>query len=367
MSNTFGKIFKVTTWGESHGPAIGCVVDGCPSGLELSREEIQVELDRRRPGQSFIVSERTELDKVEILSGIFEGKALGTPISLLIKNLDIDSSKYEKIKDLIRPGQADFTWREKYGFIDWGGGGRASGRETATRVAAGAIAKKLLRKFGVEILAYSKEIGGIFAEVDEIDFDNLNKIRGVIESNSVRSPDNQAAKEMENAILSAKKEKDSVGGIIEGVVLGVPAGLGEPIFDKLEADIAKGMMSIPAVKGIEIGKGFELARMKGSQANDPFIMKKGKILTSTNNSGGILGGISNGMPIILRIALKPTASIGIKQRTVDIKRMEETTIEIEGRHDPCIVPRAVPVVESMIALVLVDHSLISRFIPRRLD
>jgi len=367
MMNTFGNIFRVTTWGESHGKAIGCVVDGCPSGLELNRGEIQRELDRRRPGKSIISTERREADKVEILSGIFEGKTLGTPISMLIKNLDIDSSRYEEIKDLLRPGQAEFTWREKFHFIDWRGGGRASGRETATRVAAGAIAKKLLKRFGIEILAYSKEIAGVKADTDKIDLNNLEKIKRSIESNPVRSPDLKVAKEMEKAILSAKEEKDSVGGIIEAIALGVPVGLGEPVFGKLDADLAKAMMSIPAVKGIEIGNGFELARMKGSRANDPFIIKNGKILTATNNSGGILGGISNGMPIVLRIALKPTASIGIKQKTVDIEKMEETIIEVKGRHDPCIVPRAVPVVESMVALVLADHSMISGFIPRRLD
>lgn len=360
--NTFGRIFGVTTWGESHGKAIGCVVDGCPPGLELGKEDIQKELDRRSPGKNIVSTERKEADEVEILSGLFDGKTLGTPISMLIRNSDIDSSRYEDIRNLLRPGHAEFTWRKKFQLIDWRGGGRASGRETASRVAAGAIARKLLKNAGVEILAYSKEIAGISADTS-IDLEGM---REVIESNSVRSPDPKAAKKMEEAIISSKEESDSVGGVIEAVALGVPAGLGEPVFGKLDADLAKAMMSIPAVKGVEIGKGFELAGMKGSEANDAFILKEGVIQTETNNCGGILGGISNGMPIVVRVAVKPTSSIGVKQKTVDIGKMEEASIEVEGRHDPCIVPRAVVVVESMLALVLADHSLITGFIPRRL-
>jgi len=362
--NTFGRIFRVTTYGESHGSGIGSIVDGCPFGLELTGEEIQIELDRRKPGKTCVETERKEPDQVEILSGIFEGKTLGTPISMLIRNVDVDSSKYEKLRDTPRPGHADLTWREKFGWIDWRGGGRASGRETVARVAAGAVAKKLLKKFGIEVIAYSKEIAGI--NIGEIEIKDVGKSQRIINASPVRTIDPRKGREMENAVLSAKNEKDSVGGVIEAIAVGVPTGLGEPIFDKLDADLAKALMSIPAVKGIEIGKGFELARMKGSEANDPLVIKNGKIQTKTNNCGGILGGISNGMPIILRVVIKPTSSIGKEQHTVDLRSMEETTIEIKGRHDPCIVPRAVPVVEAMISLVLADHSLISGFIPRKL-
>ncbi|RLI93348.1 MAG: chorismate synthase [Candidatus Altiarchaeales archaeon] len=362
--NTFGRIFRVTTYGESHGPGLGSIVDGCPSGLELTREEIQSELNRRRPGKTCVETERKEPDRVEILSGIFEGRTLGTPISMLIRNADVDSSKYEALRDIPRPGHGDLTWREKFHWVDWRGGGRASGRETVARVAAGAVAKKLLRRFGIEVIAYSKEIAGI--KTAEIEIEEVRRFRKIIDSSPVKTIDPRRGREMEKAILDAKNEKDSVGGVIEAIALGAPPGLGEPVFDKLDADLAKALMSIPAVKGIEIGRGFELAKMKGSEANDPFVMKNERIRTRTNNCGGILGGISNGMPIILRVVIKPTSSIGRKQGSVDLKRMEETSIEIEGRHDPCIVPRAVPVVEAMISLVLADHSLISGFIPRKL-
>ncbi|MBN2250658.1 MAG: chorismate synthase [Candidatus Altiarchaeota archaeon] len=366
MSSTFGTIYRITTWGESHGKAIGCIVDGCPSGLKLSEKDIQSELDRRRPGKDLLGTARKEEDKVEILSGVFEGRTLGTPISMVIQNLDADSSKYRDIKDLLRPGQAEHSWREKYGFIDWRGGGRASGRETASRVAGGAIAKKLLSQFDIDILAYSKEIAGITADISSIDPQNLEKTRRIIASNPARSPDMEVAGDMEHAILSARKDKDSVGGIIEAVATGVPAGLGEPLFDKLSSDIARALMSIPAVKGVEIGAGFELARMRGSRANDPFMLEGGQVKTSANNAGGILGGISNGMPVIARVAVKPTASIAKTQETVDYKRKKKAEIQVHGRHDPCIVPRAVPVVEAMLAMVIADHSLISGFIPRSL-
>jgi len=320
MSNTFGTIFRITTWGESHGPAIGCVVDGCPSCLELSPEDIQKELDRRRPGTSSIVTARREEDRVEILSGVYLGKTIGTPISLMIKNTDTDSSGYNEIKDLLRPGQAEYTWREKYGTLDWRGGGRASARETASRVAGGAIALKLLKKYGIEIIAYSKEIAGITADSPGLNASKIRKIRNTVDSNIVRSPDPETAKEMEYAILSAKKEKDSVGGIIEAAVLGVQPGIGEPIFDKIGADLSKALMSIPGTRGVEIGAGFESARMKGSESNDLFYMDGNEIKTKTNNAGGIIGGISDGMPIILRVALKPTASISLPQKTVDYKK-----------------------------------------------
>ena len=371
MRNTFGNLFRITTWGESHGMAIGCIVDGCPAALKLSAADIQGELDKRRPGQSSVVTGRGEPDTVEILSGVFLGKTLGTPISLQIKNRDSDSSKYEYMIDKPRPGHADFTWREKFGFVDWRGGGRASARETAARVAGGAVAKKLLQGFGIEIIAYAIEIAGIRANMST-NYKNLRQIRKIIDSNPVRAPDPKKAGEMEQAILDAKSKKDSVGGVIEAVAIGVPSGLGEPVFDKLDADIAKALMSIPAVKGIEIGTGFELAKMKGSEANDPFFITGGetdkannkKVLTKTNNCGGILGGISNGMPIIVRVAIKPTSSIETRQETVNLVDMEDTELEIIGRHDPCIVPRAVPVVEAMMALVLADHGLISGLIPR---
>jgi len=364
--NTFGRIFRLTTWGESHGFGIGCVVDGCPSGLELTEGDIQNELDRRRPGQSSITTERREKDEVEILSGVFLGKTLGTPISMFIKNRDIDSEKYESIKNILRPGHADFTWREKFGHVDYRGGGRASGRETVARVAAGAIARKLLKRIGIEIIAYTKEIAGIRVE-DEISFGDIDEIRRIIDSNTVRTINKKIAKDMERAILDAKSDGDSVGGIIEVIAFNVPPGLGEPIFARLDSELASAMMSIPSVKGVEIGDGFSLSRMKGSEANDEFFIENGRILTRTNRCGGILGGISNGMPVVVRIAIKPTSSIGKKQRTVDIEKMKETTIQIEGRHDPCIVPRAVPVVEAMMSLVLADHSLLSGFIPRRLS
>ena len=367
MSNTIGKLFRLTTYGESHGHAIGCVIDGCPSGLEIKKEEIQKELDRRKPGQSSVTTSRAEEDKVEILSGIYEDKTLGTPISMLVRNKDADSTKYLKIKDTPRPGHGDFTWREKFGHYDWRGGGRSSARETLARVAAGAVAKKLLKNFGVEIIAYAVSVGNV--KVDKVDkekiekkFKKLNELKNIIESNPVRCTIPEKAKLMENIILDAKKNGDSVGGIIEVRAFGVSPGLGEPVFDKLSADIAKALMSIPAVKGVEIGAGFELAKMYGSNGNDEFIVTGGKVKTKTNNCGGILGGISNGMPLVARLAVKPTASISKKQKTVNIKTMEAAEIEVVGRHDPCIVPRAVPVVEAMMALVLADHGLRSGFI-----
>ena len=378
MSNTFGKLFRVTVYGESHGASVGCVIDGCPSGLKIKKEDIQKELDRRKPGQSAVTTERKEEDKVKILSGIFEDKTLGTPISLLIWNKDADSSKYLKIIETPRPGHGDFVWRKKFGHADWRGGGRSSARETAARVAAGAVAKKLLKNSGIEIIAYSISIGNV--EVDEIDRQKLmNKLANIninknfdmsdwkstIESNPVRCISKRKAKLMENEILDAKNNGDSLGGVIEVVAAGIPAGLGEPIFAKLSSDIAAALMSIPAVKGIEIGAGFELAKMRGSESNDEFIIAEGIVKTKTNNCGGILGGISNGMPIIARIAVKPTASIARKQKTVNIKTMKAAEIEIEGRHDPCIVPRAVPVVEAMIAIVLADHGIISGLIRRQ--
>ena len=350
--NSTGKIFKVTTWGESHGEAMGVVVDGCPPQLELSEEDIQRELDRRKPGVSEITTERKEADEVKILSGIFEGKTLGTPISMLVWNRDVDSSPYEPLKDIARPGQADLTYQLKYGIRDYRGGGRASGRETVARVAAGAIAKKILASHGIHILGHVVEIGGIRARTVSVE-----DIMRHAESTTVRCADLDAARRMEALIREVKGAGDSVGGIVEVIALGVPAGLGEPVFDKLDAELAKALMSIGAVKGVEIGAGFGAARMKGSEMNEALYIEGGRIRTRTNNAGGILGGISTGEPVICRIAVKPTPSISKPQRSVDVKKMEEVEIRITGRHDPCICPRIVPVAEAMVALVLVDYLL----------
>ncbi len=345
MASTFGKVFSISTWGESHGAAVGVVLDGCPAGLELSEEDIQAQLNRRRTGQSEVTTPRNEKDQVKILSGVFEGKTMGTPISMMVWNEDADSSKYDEIKDKFRPGHADYSYLAKYGMRDHRGGGRSSARETVGRVAAGAVARKLLAHFGIKVVAYTKELGGIVAQT--IDFDE-------IERNIVRCPDPAVAPLMVAAVLKAKEELDSLGGIAEVLAIGVPAGLGEPVFDKLNAEIAKAMLSIPAIKGIEFGEGFEFARMHGSQSNDPFIKKDGKVGTKENKSGGILGGISTGEDIMVRLAVKPTSSIARPQNTINIEG-EATTIEVKGRHDPTIIVRAVPVIEAMMCLVLADH------------
>lgn len=350
--NSFGKIFKVTTWGESHGEAMGVVVDGCPARLALSEADIQYELDRRKPGVSEITTERKESDEVKILSGVFEGKTLGTPISMLVWNKDVDSSPYEPLKHIARPGQADLSYQLKYGIRDYRGGGRASGRETVARVAAGAIAKKILAGRAIQILGHVVEVGGIRARKVSVE-----EITSNAERNAVRCADLEAARRMEALIKGVKAEVDSVGGIVEVCALGVPAGLGEPVFDKLDAELAKALMSIGAVKGVEIGAGFEAARLKGSEMNDEFYIKEGRIRTRTNNAGGLLGGISTGEPVICRIAVKPTSSISKPQRSVDMEKMEDMEIRIKGRHDPCICPRIVPVAEAMVALVLVDYLL----------
>ncbi|MBA4311248.1 MAG: chorismate synthase [Chlorobiaceae bacterium] len=354
--NTFGTLFRITTFGESHGKAGGVLIDGVKPNMIISEREIQQELNRRRPGQSKVTTPRNESDQVEILSGVFEGRTLGTPICLLIWNKDQDSKAYDEIKDLLRPGHAGFTYLTKYGIQDYRGGGRASGRETVGRVAAGAVAKHILAKQGIKIFAYTKEIGNIAAK--NIDLKE-------IENNAVRCPDRIAAKKMENKILQIKKRGDSLGGVIEAVVKNCPAGLGEPVFDKLEADLAKALMSIPAVKGFEVGSGFSASKMKGSEHNDEFFKDKktGRIRTKTNNAGGILGGISTGEDIVVRVAVKPTSSIGKVQETVDIKGRKRK-IKVEGRHDPCICPRVVPVVESMIALVLADHLMKQKLLRR---
>ncbi|MBC2698580.1 MAG: chorismate synthase [ANME-2 cluster archaeon] len=355
MGNTFGKAFSITTWGESHGPAIGVVIDGCPPGLELTDTDIQLELDRRRPGQSEIATPRQEEDKVEILSGVFEGKTTGTPIAMQVKNKDADSSKYDIIRNMPRPGHADYTYQMKYGLRDHRGGGRSSARETIGRVAGGAVAKKILARHGIEILAYVVELGGIKASPVQVDEIKANDIKANVESNPVRCADPEVAKAMLERVKQAREDKDSIGGIVEILALGVPPGLGEPVFDKLDCDLAGALMGIGAVKGVEIGSGFAAATMTGSQMNDPFEMQNGKVVCSTNNAGGILGGISSGETIVCRIAVKPTPSIARSQRTVDMSDMFETNITIEGRHDPTIPPRIVPVAEAMTALVLADH------------
>ena len=355
--NSLGKFLKITTFGESHGKAVGVLIDGIQPNMAFSADPIQLELDRRRPGQSSVTTARSETDQVQVLSGIFEGKTLGTPICLLVWNKDQNPKAYDAIKDLFRPGHAAYTYLSKYGIQDYRGGGRSSGRETAGRVAAGAVAKQILEKRGVEIYAYTKQVAGIRANT--IDFKE-------IENNPVRCPDPQAAKKMMRKILKVKKEGDSVGGVVEAVVRNCPAGLGEPVFDKLEADLAKALMSIPAVKGVEIGSGFAAATMKGSEHNDEFYKEKstGRIHTRTNFAGVILGGISNGEDIVVRVAVKPPSSIPIAQDTVDTKG-KKRTIKVEGRHDPCICPRVVPVVESMVALVIADHLMRQKLIKKK--
>ncbi|MFH0862936.1 MAG: chorismate synthase [Candidatus Altiarchaeota archaeon] len=362
--NTFGSLFRVTTWGESHGPAVGCVVDGCPSNLEISVEEVQRELDRRRPGQSEVTTQRQEPDAVEILSGHFEGKTTGSPISMLVRNRDSDPTKYREFIDKPRPGHADLTWRMKFGHVDWRGGGRASARETVGRVAAAAVAKKILQRFKIQTIAYTKQIGGIRSE--EVFDSPVKGLTDLIDSNTVKALDAAAAHEMEAAVKEAARQGDSLGGIVECVVFNVPPGLGEPVFGKMSSELAAAMMSIPASKGVEFGIGFKAASMAGSQVNDEYFNEGGSVRTRTNNAGGIQGGITNGMPIILRVAFKPTASIRKRQKTVDLKTGKPAYITIEGRHDPCVVPRAVPVVEAMVNLVLADQMMLAGHIPRRL-
>jgi chorismate synthase len=361
MSNSFGKLFTITSFGESHSKCVGVIIDGCPAGLPLTEVDIQTEVDRRRPGIGIIgATKRTEEDKVEILSGVFNRHTTGAPICLLIWNKDIDSSEYEKTRFLPRPGHADFTAFMKYGgFNDFRGGGMFSGRITAAFVMAGAIARKLLSRIGIEILAHTIEIGGIRAKTKELD-----EIKKNVERNMLRCGDLKAAKEMAKIIDKIRKDGDSVGGIIEGLALNVPVGLGEPVFNTLEGELAKALFAIPAVKGVEFGSGFDTARKRGSENNDPFIIKNGRIATLTNNSGGILGGISNGMPIVFRIAVKPTPSIPRSQETINMQKLKPASLTVKGRHDACIVPRAVPVVESMIAVTLCDFAIRAEWIPR---
>ena len=352
MGNTFGHLFRLTTWGESHGDAVGVVVDGCPPRLPLEEGDIQRELDRRRPGQSAISTQRKEGDKAEILSGVFDGLTLGTPILIGVWNQDARSKDYEEMRTLYRPSHADYTYQAKYGIRNWKGGGRASARETIGRVAAGAIAKKILgMEHGVEIVGYVKQVSTLKAEVDSDAVTQQD-----VESNAVRCPDQDMAVRMEERIKEARKSGDSLGGIVEAVARNVPPGLGDPVFDKLEADLGRGMLSLPACKGFEVGSGFGGVTMTGSEHNDPFYSEAGRIRTRTNNSGGIQGGISNGENIVIRAAFKPTATIMRPQETVDVEG-NPTVMKGRGRHDPCVLPRAVPIVEAMMALVLVDHAL----------
>ncbi len=359
MENSFGKLFTITSFGESHSRCVGIIVDGCPAGLPITEEDIQREVNKRKPGIGMIATARVEEDKVEILSGIFNGHTTGAPVCLLIWNKDVDSSEYERIRFLPRPGHADYTAFMKYGgFNDFRGGGRFSGRITATFVMAGAIAKKLLNLISVEVLAHTIEIGGIKAKPRGVD-----EIKENVDKNPLRCADPKAAEEMSRAIEKVKEEGDSLGGIIEGIALNVPVGLGEPVFDTLEGDLAKALFAIPAIKGVEFGSGFSAAGKRGSENNDPFTIKNGKIVTVTNNAGGILGGISNGMPIVVRVAIKPTSSIAKSQETVNLKNMESASLEVKGRHDVCIVPRAVAVVESMMEVTLCDFAMRAGLIP----
>ncbi len=358
MENSYGNMFTITSFGESHGSCIGVVIDGCPAGLPVTEQDIQQEVDKRRP-VSPISTSRTEEERVEVLSGIMGGYTTGAPVTMLIWNKDVDSSQYEKTRNLLRPGHADYTAYVKYGgFNDFRGGGRFSGRITATFVMAGAVAKKLLKLIDVEILACTVEIGNIKASPMGPD-----EIRQNVPKNVLKCADPEAAEEMMKIIEQAREEGDSLGGIIEGTALNLPAGLGEPVFDTLEGELAKALFAIPAVKGVEFGSGFSAARMRGSENNDSFTLDNGKIVTTTNNAGGILGGISNGMPLVVRVAVKPTPSIARKQDTVDIDKMEKASIEVKGRHDTCIVPRAVPAVEAMMAVTLCDFAIRAGVIP----
>lgn len=358
MTNTIGKVFTITSFGSSHGKALGAVVDGCPANLELSEEDIQIELNKRRPGTSALTTARKEGDKVEILSGIFEGKTDGTPITGIVYNTNQKSKDYSALKDTPRPGHGDYCWMEKYGNYDYNGGGRGSGRITIGHVIGGAIAKKLLAAKGIKIISHVVQIGDIIAHSTDI-----NELEENINKNPVKCGDLEAAKLMEELILAKKAEGDSVGGVVETIATGVPAGLGEPVFGKLDGDLAKILMNINAVKGVEIGFGFDVALATASEINDEFYYDEyNEVETKTNSAGGILGGMSNGMPIVSRIAVKPTPSISKVQDTINLSKKENTAIEISGRHDPCICPRVTAVAESATAIVLADHMIRSGFI-----
>jgi chorismate synthase len=352
LSSNFGTIFRISTFGESHGGGVGVIVDGCPPRLEISVEEIQRDLDRRRPGQSRLTTPRNEADQVEILSGIFEGKTLGTSIGMMVRNKDARPSAYENMRDVYRPSHADYTYEAKYGIRNWQGGGRASARETIGRVAAGAIARKLLASLGVEVVGWVRSVQDV-----EVDVDPAAVTLDQVEQTPARCPDAAGAEAMIERIDEARRAQDSLGGVVECVARAVPAGWGEPVFDRLEADLAKAMLSLPASKGFEIGSGFAGTRLRGSEHNDPFVPgDDGRPHTTTNRSGGVQGGISNGEPVVFRVAFKPTATISQPQQTVN-RDNQAVTLEAQGRHDPCVLPRAVPMVEAMTCLVLADHYL----------
>lgn len=348
MGNTFGRLFRVTTWGESHGGGVGAVVDGCPPRLPLCAGDVQAELDRRRPGQSDLTTPRAEADRVEILSGVFEGLTLGTPLAMLVRNRDARPEAYEHLAEVYRPSHADYTWQSKFGVRDWRGGGRSSARETVGRVAAGAVARKLLCQGGLEIVAWVSRLHDLDAEVDP-----STVTVAAVDASPVRCPDPAVAERMAERVREARDAGDSVGGLVEVVARGVPAGWGDPVFDKLEAQLARALMSLPAARGFEIGSGFAGTRLRGSEHNDPFYAEGGRIRTRTNRSGGVQGGLSNGEEILCRVAFKPTATLARAQETVD-RAGRPVTLEARGRHDPCVLPRAVPIVEAMVALVLAD-------------
>ena len=361
--NTLGTRFKISSFGESHGKVIGVLVDGTPAGLNLDLSFIQHELDKRKPGQSHLTTARKESDKVEVLSGIFNEKTTGAPICLIIKNQLFDSTKYDKFKEILRPSHVDYVLTKKYGgFADYRGSGRFSGRITAGFVMAGAIAKMILNKFNISIFAYTESIGKI-TDPNEYPIDDIEQLIEAREESLVRSLNTILSEKMVNEIEYCKNSKDSIGGIIKCTVNNIPPGIGGSIFNSLESKISSAIFAIPAIKGIDFGAGFRAANMRGTEHNDPWVIKNGRVATLKNDSGGIIGGISTGMPITLRVAIKPTASIGVTQKTVNIKTMKETEIEIEGDHDPCIVPRVIVVVESILAITLLDQLLIEGFIP----
>lgn len=359
MGSSIGRMFRVTTYGESHGEALGCVIENCPAGMPLTEADIQPDLDRRRPGQSRITTPRDEADRAKILSGTFEGKTIGAPIAIAVFNENAREKDYSDIKDVFRPSHADFTYHARYQHRAWRGGGRSSARATIGIVAAGAIAKKILReKAGVEIVAYVSQIKDLAFKAD-VDLGDISALRDKIEANPVRVPDAELAEKMVRLIQDTRQAGDSLGGIVECAAVGVPAGWGDPVFDRLDALIARAMLAIPATKGIEIGSGFSSVAMTGSEHNDIFEMQNGKVATKTNRSGGIQGGISNGMPVTFRVAFKPTATISHEQPSVN-EQGESVTLKVKGRHDPCVLPRAVPIVEAMLALVLVDQFMIAQ-------